>query len=67
MNGAVTWNTHVCNTCLQHVDVQIMERDKDGEPTDDKKVVTPILRGQSLGQQYMVDQFVKQIFLDLIT
>ena len=32
-----------------------MKRDKDGEPTDGKKVVNPILRGQSLGQQYMVD------------
>ena len=32
---------------------------KDGEPADGKKVVNPILRGKSLGQQYTVDQFAK--------
>ena len=36
-----------------------MERVKDGKPVDGERVVNPILRGRSLGQQYMVDQFAK--------
>ena len=58
-DGQDRWHCDLEHACLQHVNSQIMERVKQGEPADGIKVVNPILRGQSLGQQYMVDQFAK--------
>ena len=53
------WHCELKYMCLQHVNFQLMERVKDGEPVDGEKVVNSILRGRSLGQHYMVDQFAK--------
>ena len=58
-DGQDGWHCDMNHTCLQHVNFQLMERVKDRESADGKKVVNPILRGQSLDQQYMVDQFAK--------
>ena len=38
------------HTCLQHLNFQLMERDG---------ITNPILRGRSLGQQFIVDQYAK--------
>ena len=59
-DGQDGWHCNLSHTCLQHVNFQLMERFKDDKTGKrKKKVVNPILRGRSLGQQYMVDQFAK--------
>ena len=53
--GQDGWHDGLDHTCLQHINFQLMERKNE----DGTFVVNPILRGRSLGQQYIVDQFAK--------
>ena len=57
--GQDGWHCDMNCTCFQHVNFQLMERVKGDKSAGGKKVVNPILRGRSLRQQYMVDQFAK--------
>ena len=50
-DGQDGWHHDLNHTCLQHLNYQLMYRGDD--------IVNPILRGKSLGQQYIVDQFAK--------
>ena len=50
-DGQDEWHDDLNHTCLQHLNYQLMYRGDD--------IVNPILRGKSLGQQYIVDQFAK--------
>ena len=49
-DGQDGWHSDSDHTCLQHVNYQLMDR---------KGIVNPILCGNTLGQQYIVDQFAK--------
>jgi len=53
--GQDGWHDKLDHTCLQHINFQLMKRKNE----DGTSVVNPILRGRSLGQQYIVDQYAK--------
>ena len=58
-DGQDGWHCELNHTCLQHVNYQLMDR---GEKDTEEEVINPILRGRTLGQQYLVDQFAKTEF-----
>ena len=58
-DGQDGWHCELDHTCLQHVNYQLMDR---GEKDTAEEVINPILRGRTLGQQYLVDQFAKTEF-----
>ena len=53
--GQDGWHLDCKHTCLQHTSFQLHDRQDENK----NFITNPILRGKSLTQQYVVDQFAK--------
>ncbi|EJK75195.1 hypothetical protein THAOC_03091, partial [Thalassiosira oceanica] len=55
VKGQDGWHKDLDHTCVEHLNFMLMDRFDD----DGNEIFNPILRGNQLGEQYIVDQFAK--------